>query len=62
MKPEKNQFTPKEWSLIQRIRTPFQTQRFINAIPYNTEKKGDTLRSFRGVMNAKKAHCLEAHS
>ena len=44
------------------MRTPLQVQRFLNALPYNTEPPtgGPTLRSFRGILRAGSAHCLEA--
>jgi hypothetical protein len=37
-------------------------QRFLNALPYNTEPPPDpaTLRTFRGVVARNTAHCLEA--
>jgi len=35
-------------------------QRWLNALPYNNEKGGETLRSFRGVVKRGTAHCLEA--
>ena len=35
-------------------------QRWLNALPYNAEIGGETLRSFRGVVRTGKAHCLEA--
>jgi hypothetical protein len=35
-------------------------QRWLNALPYNTEAHGETLRSFRGVVRHGTAHCLEA--
>lgn len=53
-------FTPAERRLIGRLRTPLQVQRFLNRLPYNTEPRGDTLRSFRGVVRRGEAHCLEA--
>ena len=53
-------FTPAERRLIARLRTPLAVQRWLNALPYNTEPKGDTLRSFRGVVRAGTAHCFEA--
>ncbi len=34
-------------------------QEFLRALPYNWEKKGETLRSFRGVVRHWQAHCLE---
>jgi hypothetical protein len=35
-------------------------QQWLNELPYNTEKGGETLRSFRGVIRTGTAHCLEA--
>ena len=35
-------------------------QRWLNALPYNTERGGETLRGFRGVVRTGTAHCLEA--
>jgi len=55
-------FTPAERRLIARLRTPAAVQAFLNALPYNTEPPPGraTLRSFRGVVRAGTAHCLEA--
>ncbi|MFQ5745569.1 MAG: hypothetical protein ACE5HV_18620, partial [Acidobacteriota bacterium] len=58
--PGREAFRPKEWALIQVCRTPRQVQAFLRALPYNREKKGETLRSFRGVVRHWQAHCLEA--
>ena len=52
--------TPGERRLIARLRTPDAVQRWLNALPYNTERGAETLRSFRGVVRAGTAHCLEA--
>jgi hypothetical protein len=46
--------------VIAAYRTPASVQRWLNELPYNDEKGGETLRSFRGVVRAGKAHCLEA--
>jgi hypothetical protein len=55
-------FTPGERRLIRRLRTPDHVQGFLNRLPYNTEPApgGATLRSFRGVVQHRTAHCLEA--
>ena len=53
-------FTPAEQALVARLRTPRAVQRFLRALPYNWEKQGETLRSFRGVVRRRTAHCLEA--
>ena len=49
-----------EQRLIERLRTPGAVQRWLNALPYNTERGGETLRGFRGVVRSGTAHCLEA--
>ena len=48
--------------MIRALRTPAAVQRFLNALPYNTEPPPDpaTLRSFRGVIRLRTANCLEA--
>lgn len=53
-------FTRAERALIARLNTPAKVQRWLNALPYNTEKGGETLRSFRPVARLKTAHCCEA--
>src|ERR687896_2078912 len=55
-------FTPAERRLIARLRTPGDVQRYLNALPYNTEPPPGraTLRTFRGVVKHHTAHCLEA--
>jgi hypothetical protein len=45
---------------VARLRTPDAVQRWLNALPYNTEQGGETLRGFRGVVRTGTAHCLEA--
>ena len=53
-------FTRAERALIARLDTPVKVQRWLNALPYNTEKGGPTQRSFRPVARLKTAHCMEA--
>jgi hypothetical protein len=55
-------FSSRERHLIARLRTPLAVQRYLNALPYNQEPPPGraTLRSFRGVVRAGCAHCLEA--
>ena len=47
--PPRLPFTKAERALIARLNTPSKVQRWLNALPYNTEKGGETLRSFRPV-------------
>lgn len=55
-------FTPAERRLIARLRTPTAVQDWLNSLPYNTEPPPDRpmLRTFRGVVARRTAHCLEA--
>ena len=55
-------FTARERAIIRRCRTPAAVQRYLNALPYNDEPPpgGATLRSFRGVVAHRTAHCMEA--
>jgi hypothetical protein len=57
--PEPLPFTPRERALIGRLRTPRAVQRFLRTLPYNWERGGETLRSFREVLRRRTAHCLE---
>ncbi|MFQ6045877.1 MAG: hypothetical protein ACE5PT_05885 [Gemmatimonadales bacterium] len=52
--------TSAERRVVTRHRTPEAVQRWLKALPYNWERDGPTLRSFRGVVRHHAAHCLEA--
>jgi hypothetical protein len=58
-KPEKNQFTKREWDFVQRLNTPAKVQRFLSEMPYNWERNGGTMRSFREMLKHNEVHCLE---
>src|ERR1044072_4496237 len=58
--PSKESFTKREWELIQSLPTPALVQRYFTTMPYNWERNGGTLRSFREVVKRNEAHCLEA--
>lgn len=60
--PPLSEFTPEERRVIARVSTPARAQAFLNALAYNTEPAPDppTLRTFRGVIRRRSAHCLEA--
>jgi hypothetical protein len=57
--PSRRAFTTKEWAVIRRHRTPKQVQDFLRGLPYNRERGGETLRTFRQVVRHWQAHCLE---
>jgi len=59
-KPQEEDFTSKEWALIQKLDSPSKVQRFLSLTPYNWEKNGGTLRSFRQMLTHHEVHCLEA--
>ena len=59
-KPARVAFTNKEWKLIQRLNTPAKVQGWLTSLPYNWERQGGTMRSFREVVRRNDAHCLEA--
>ena len=42
------------------LRTPLLVERWLRRLPYNHEKGGETLRTFRRVVRDHTAHCLEA--
>lgn len=58
--PERLKFTSAEWRLVQKLNSPAKVQRFLTRMPYNWEKEGGTLRSFREVVKRNEVHCLEA--
>ena len=60
--PTLDKFTAEERRIITRLGTPTAVQRFLNALPYNNEPPPGraTLRSFRGVVRHRTAHCIEA--
>ena len=43
-------FSAAERAVVRRLRTPSAVQRWLNALPYNTEVGGETLHTFRGVV------------
>jgi len=59
-RPDKRLFTPREWRLVQQLDTPAKVQRYFSSLPYNWERDGETMRSFREVVRKNEAHCLEA--
>ena len=57
--PPRSRFTSRERHIIETSRTPEAVQRWLESLPYNHEERGETLRTFRGVVRANRAHCLE---
>lgn len=51
--------TSEEHVLLRSLSTPIKMQDFLDALPMNHEKGGETYRSPRAVLRAGKAHCIE---
>jgi len=52
--------TQEEGDVLRALRTPEDIQQFVIGLHANFEEEGDTLRSVRGVLRHRKAHCIEA--
>lgn len=52
-------FTKEELSILKKLSTQGKIQDFLNELPINFEKKGETLYSPRRVLREQKAHCFE---
>lgn len=55
----RSELTPDEYKALARLTTPIEIQDFLDSLPMNWEKKGDTHMSPRRVLLEKKAHCIE---
>ena len=53
-------FTKTELRLFRRLDTPAKIQDFVNAIPNNEERHGDTCLSAKQVLRQNHGHCIEA--
>ena len=51
--------TEQEYKKLATLATPVKIQNFLNELPMNWEKNGDTHMSPRKVLREKKAHCIE---
>jgi hypothetical protein len=52
-------YTPAERALLRKLSTPEKIQDYLDALPINHEKRGETCYSPRLVIKKQKAHCLE---
>jgi hypothetical protein len=51
--------TRAQFAALERLDTPVRIQRFLNRIPANHERGGETMLSAREVLRQRHAHCLE---
>src|SRR3989344_7615486 len=49
----------KELKILKKLSTPIKIQDFLDSLPVNWEKKGETYMSPRRSLKAKKMHCFE---
>lgn len=59
-KPADLDLTAEEGRTLRALRAPKQIQEFVVGLPANFEERGATLRSVRGVLRHRRAHCIEA--
>ena len=60
-KPADLGLTAKEGAVLRALKTPADIQEFVvGGLGANFEYQGDTLRSVRGVLKHRQAHCIEA--
>ncbi len=51
--------TKEELKILSGLNTAEKIQSYLDSIPFNHEEHGETCRSARGVIEHKRAHCLE---
>lgn len=51
--------TRQEFATLKKLSSPIKIQDFLDTLPINYEKKGETHMSPRRVLREKKAHCIE---
>jgi hypothetical protein len=51
--------TPTELSILKKLSSPKKIQDFLDTLPINHEKNGETYMSVRRTLREKKAHCFE---
>ena len=59
-KPADLGLTADEGRILRALTTPKRVQEFVVGLHANFEEEGDTLRSVRGVLRHRRAHCIEA--
>lgn len=52
-------FNLNELKFLRKLNSPQKIQDYLNSLPFNFEKNGETIMSPRRVLKEKKAHCLE---
>lgn len=56
---EKSGLDHKSWRLLKRLNSPQKIQSFLNNLPFNAEKGGETHNSVKRTLESSQAHCFE---
>ncbi len=48
-----------EYRFLKKLNTPMKIQEFLESIPFNHEREGESCMTVRGVLSKKHAHCFE---
>jgi hypothetical protein len=56
----RGEFTRQEIQVYRRLTSPLKIQKYLDDLPYNKERDGETCRSPRRVIQDSTAHCFEA--
>lgn len=56
---KESELSKKDWITLSKFNTPSKIQDFLNKLPFNFEKKGETYMSSACVLEAQTAHCFE---
>lgn len=59
LKLDRSILSPSEHQLFKKLSTPIKIQDFLDTLPQNHERNGETYRSARFALQHKTAHCLE---
>jgi hypothetical protein len=59
VKQKKFDYTKEEVKIFKKLNSSAKIQDYLNLLPFNFEKGGDTCMSPRRVLETKKAHCME---
>jgi hypothetical protein len=57
---EKFNLNPQEYRILRSLSTPHKIQKYLDDLPYNKERDGETCRTPRRVLRDQTAHCFEA--
>src|SRR3989344_1286038 len=56
---EKSGLGKREWNILKKLNSPQKIQDYLNSLPFNKEKGGETYMSVSRSLKAGTAHCFE---